>query len=290
MKQSLVAGVTILAFTSSARTLFGQSVAPIAMGPQAAAAFVYRGKPVHPFCVDFPVDEHDAVNRLADCTHAQAAPRIDKRGFLTAEDEDQAHAIVRRPFSSYRIFARKGDRFLLATTTSGGGTGIFDSLLWVSLDDGSLKMAESIADGDRCSGGLDDFDVHESAVEFSQHLTPEDVLRLAEAPFEQDSIEYSALSCFARAHFIYDAAGEKLILKSITLRYEFGAPARAGKVEDREGWTGLFAAQSCFNRLFNEHIEEKRATLDQALLRQFGQEFASRCGPAAKASRKDGRS
>jgi len=279
--------VAILALAVDCPAAFGQSAPGLTMGPQAAAGFVYQGKPLHPFCVEFPADEDNAENRLADCTHTQAAPRTDARGFLAAEDENQAHAMIRRPFSSYRVLGRKGDRFLIATETSGGGTGIFDSLLWVRLDESAVRMAGSIAGGDRCSGGLDGFTILGGVVEFSEHLTPEDVLALAAVRVEQDSVEYSAMSCFARAHYIYDAAAETLALKSVTLRYELGTPDRDGRAEDREGWTGLFPAQSCFNKVFNEHIEQERATLDRTLLQQFGKEFISRCGSLTTAPHKE---
>lgn len=284
MRKTAAATAAILLFVAGSALLFGQSATPVTMGSAAAQAFLFQGKPVHPFCVDF--DEEDAVQRLSACTAADAVPRLDKRGFRTADYKPDPGFNLRQPFSSYRVLGRKGNRFLVATTTSGGGTGIFYSLFWVLLDDSTLKMAGSIAGGDRCSGGLDDFHVRENVVEFSQHLTPEDVLRLAHAPSPEDSVEYSAISCFARAHFVYDVADEKLSLESVTLRYELGAQDQSGKVQDREGWTGLFSAQSCFNKLFNDYIGQKRSALDAALLAQFGRDFNSRCGSPVSTSKR----
>ena len=286
MRKTVAAAAAILLLVADSALLFGQSPTPLTIGSAAARAFLFQGKPVHPFCVDFQADEEDAVQRLSACTAADAVPHMDKRGFLTADYKPDPGFNLRQPFSSYRVLSRKGNRFLIATTTSGGGTGIFYSLLWVHLDDSTLKMAGSIAGGDRCSGGLDDFHVRGNVVEFSQHLTPEDVLRLADAPIAQDSVEYSAISCFARAHFIYNLADEKLTLESVTFRYELGPQDGSGMVEDRDGWTGLFSAQSCFNKLFNDYIAQKRATLDQALLAQFGRDFNSRCGSPASAKRR----
>ncbi len=251
-------------------------IEPIVTGKAAAELFVYQGKPIHPFCINFPFDSDPAV-KMQSC----AGSRVEVRrhdDWLEADFPHDSGAILRQPFASYRVLAKKGTEFLIATTTSGGGSGIFDSLFWVAIDGNTLRVTTRVTGGDRCGGGLEsDYRFENNFLLFSQHVTPIDILKLASGDNSKTSLEGSASSCFGRAHYEYDIANNKRKLVSITLAYDLDSNNASGEVTDRPGWTEEYADQSCFNKVYNHYIASKKAELSNAQLTSFGHDFMTTC-------------
>ena len=55
----------------------------------ASRQFAYRGKPVHPLCIFFPVDSaRTEPQDLAECTNEKVEPKSEPGGWLKAEYED----------------------------------------------------------------------------------------------------------------------------------------------------------------------------------------------------------
>lgn len=83
---------------------------PILVGGQAAARFQFDGTPVHPLCVNMPLDSSlSDPKSLSECTNRRITPTAGRDGSWEAHSKEQELGI------SYRVLANKGDRFLLAT-------------------------------------------------------------------------------------------------------------------------------------------------------------------------------
>src|SRR5262245_20544536 len=123
--------------------------------------FVYRGRLLHPFCLDFT--QEGATRRipheLAKCSATPVIPKNQGKGWWTAEypHEEGEHFVSSPPYISYSVLANKGDRFLIASNSSGGGSGQFSNLFWVRLGNEQIAVVKDELGGDRCSGGLSDF-------------------------------------------------------------------------------------------------------------------------------------
>ncbi len=153
----------------------------IATGDSALRQFVYQGKPIHPFCIEFPLERSSRSQpiNLDDCGDPSASPRQDKNGWLTADHRD-AGQTLRGMYASYKVLARKGNQFLIATSVCGGGSGIFDSLMWVQLQENQIRIISEEPGGDRCSGGIaDDYQIDGATIRFSRFVTPVDIIELA---------------------------------------------------------------------------------------------------------------
>jgi len=103
--------------------------------------------------------------------------------------------------------AADGSVFYLLTD-SGGGSGIFTSVIGVRADDNHLQKTLDIAGGDRCGGGIRDAHMDGNTLVIEQNLTPymlaQHLARLIEddgeneAPFRREDWPYCATCCTAQ--------------------------------------------------------------------------------------------
>jgi len=246
----------------------------IVTGPAAAGAFVFRGRPIHPFCVLFSEEESSrhAPVPLATCAKgnaifgpADAAAPIEQHddGWMWATNRDT------RVYSGYRVLARKNDRFLLALEWSGGGTGRFTDLAWVRLDPTSLADVNDVLGGDRCGGGQSAFRVEGRRVFFKADLTTVDVLRLSDVTVPDTvraMLDSGYFPCYGYVNYVYDVLAEQLRLESLTLRPDTQPAARE-----------IFRAHTGSQACFDELVGEVREPLQPSEIAAFGRRFISRC-------------
>ena len=149
-----------------------QPNARVVTGDAAVRAFVFQGKPVHPFCIDFPLERSSRSEPidLPKCTDLRVAPKSALGGWLSAEYPKGPNdvSVSFAPYASYRVLARKSDRFLLATEKSGGGSGQFTELFWVRLGTDRIAIVKDETGGDRCLGGLGGYQVSGTSMRFLQ--------------------------------------------------------------------------------------------------------------------------
>src|SRR5439155_25200387 len=123
-----------------------QTESKILTSSEAAKLFVYQGKPVHPFCLFFPFDSARwEPMELAKCTDEQVAPQAAAGGWLSADYPDDGAPRLSGAWASYRVLAKKGERFLVASDISGGGSGKFTFLVWVQLNVKQLTLVKDEA-------------------------------------------------------------------------------------------------------------------------------------------------
>lgn len=111
--------------------------------------------------------------------------------------------------------AADGSVFYLLTD-SGGGSGIFTSVIGVRTDGSRLRKTLDIAGGDRCSGGIRNARMSSSTLVIEQNLTPYMLAQhLAgliedgndEAPFGREDWPYCATCCTAHRKTEYQLSG-----------------------------------------------------------------------------------
>jgi len=238
--------------------------ADVVMGRAAATRFVYASKPVHPFCVDFPADSA-RWNPLAfsDCTRAEIAPVVETGGWRSADHPREGN--FPGGYISYRVLASKGNRILVATAGSGGGSGIHSTLRWYSVEEGRIFISKEEMGGDRCAGGLSGFEVKDGLIEFGRDMPATTVIGLSGAGIDPRSralLNGSPVDCDGTARYRYDPATERMQMISLTLN-----------PPPSESEAGRRDTQSCFDGLARRFTKP----LSPDDLEGIGRAFASGC-------------
>jgi len=255
----------------------------IITGKPAARRFVYRGRPIHPFCLDFGLESKHGSTKLPSCADWGAAIRT-KGDWLEAAYPANISPLGRVGVVSYRVIAAQSNMFLLETTVNGGGTGYFDSLEWVTLDRDGLRQKEIVTGGDRCHGGFARGAwIGGHFLHFSRHVTTVGILALGGYQNQGGDLEDSAASCFGLANYEYDFLNDKVRLVSVTLAYASGTAESHGKInEDTLLLQKNMGIQSCFNLLFDESIDSGKSELKDSAIQAFANAFKSRCVSTSK--------
>ncbi len=206
----------------------------VVLGAGATKQFVYLGKPVHPFCVDFTTHSRRAVD-LSSCTDTKV--RVNRsRGWIEAEYPQNSRSLFEQPYASYRVFAKRGDSFLVAGTASNGGTAIYESLFWVSMHGSKLRLDRVLSGGDRCNGGTaDGYQLKGTSLRFAQNLTPAGILELSSGKPAAGAWEDGAPSCMGQALYRYDIAQDKLKLESVIVVRNSGSSKTVGQTDVATG-------------------------------------------------------
>ncbi len=253
--------------------VLAQTKPKITTGKAAAKAFVFEGQPLHPFCLDFPLERssRDTPVELAKCTDRKIAPTNEGEGWWSAEypREEGEVFISGPPGISYGVLAKKGDRFLVATEHSGGGSGQFTDLFWVHLDDKQVVVARDERGGDRCAGRLDGYRSDRAAIRFYQATPAADIVDLAGVMLDEATkgkLRYAYSTCDGAAYYRYDLASEKTELTSLTLNGT--EPDTAAEPND---------PQVCFDKLVQQYAKAKKTNLKPDKLKEFGQKFVATC-------------
>jgi hypothetical protein len=271
--RSIAACILIILGSSVASA---QTRVPIVTGDDAARSFAYNGKPVHPLCVFFPFGSgRGEPIALAECTKLDVVPTL-VDGWLGAESPGERNG----GGASYRVLAKKADRYLVASSVSGGGTGQFSFLQWLRLSSTQIAISKAELGGDRCSGGLGPYEVREHDVRFAMNLTPR-ALALAAVPELKHEIEETLseryLDCYAAAWYVYDFEREQYALASVELLSDY-------LPEPSPDTSTANSPPICMDEAIRQRIRTRRTTLSPSELGEFGRTFLA-CADAATRQR-----
>jgi hypothetical protein len=254
--------------------MLASPVAPqqIATGGVAAQQFVYMGKPVHPFCVDFPLEGSSRPGPfpLAKCSDTKVVAVSKPDGWLEAEypHKDGEFFVSHPPYISYRVLARKGERFLIGSESSGGGSGQFSALFWVRLTSDQIGVVKDEMGGDRCGGSLSGYAVEGRDIAFNVDTPAGEILAQSGISIDKsitDQLRSGYRDCDGASHYRYNLTTEKKQLTSLKLN-----------VPDPPG-SDAAGPQACFDRLVLEYGKKKQTVLGPEALKKFGREFAAKC-------------
>jgi len=244
----------------------------IVTGNAAAKHFVYNGKPVHPFCLGFP---QEASSRrtpflLSKCSDTMVVPKSHSDGWLEAEYPHEAgdFFVSSPPFVSYKVLAKKGDRFLIGSGSSGGGSGQFSNLLWVRFTKEEIRVSKEEIGGDRCIGGLSNYFAEGRAIGFDVNTPAAEIISLTGVQIDKsisDQLQSGYVDCDGVAHYRYDLTTERMRLSSVKLNVPDPPDAAAR------------GPQACFDRIVRQYNKNRNTLLDPNELKEFGRTFAAMC-------------
>jgi hypothetical protein len=241
-------------------------------GNQAAIRFVYQGKRLHPFCLDFPFEASSRKRpiALATCTNTKVPFATSDSGWIEA----QYPAAERRGRISYRVLAATGNRFLVATEIWGGGSGEFSNVFWTRLGDREISVDSDLAGGDRCAGGLSGYTIEGRTLRFNVSTPARDILRLAGTKVSDsilDPFGPGYTSCDGEAAYRYDLTTRRMVLSGLTLNAE-QSPANSSVLGD-----SARATLACFDTVVRQYVRNRSRTLTPRELKAFGRSFRTRC-------------
>ena len=271
MNGKLCRQVTVL-LIGLATTVSAQPNVRVVTGDAPARGFVSQGAPIHPFCVDFPLERSSRTQpkELAECMDSRVTPKASPNGWLSAEYpiERGERFVSFPPYASYRVLARLADRFLVATDKSGGASGQFTELFWVLLTPAQVLVVQDETGGDRCLGGLGDYQLRGAMLTFSQSQSARDLIGLSGARIPAAltaGLRTGYHACDGRARYEYDLGTQRMQLAEVQLNQP-DPPDAADK-----------SAQACFDRLVLAYSKKGLSRLSANQLKRFGQDFSS-CG------------
>jgi hypothetical protein len=257
---------------------WAQAQGTVSVGRDATGQFQYQGRPVHPLCVSFAYGSaRQEPLALAQCTDPKLTPTSKADGWLELDTGERASWV------NYRVLARKGERFLITTDVSHGGTTSTTTLMWVRLGNGRVRVDKDVLGGQACSGGLSEFrDDGTRAIRFSASMTTSDMVALA-AP-ARTKVATAGLSaailsdCAGYATYRYDLERETLAIASVTLSTP---PAREPSTS-KSGPSSESDPQACFEQFVSEHLRRHSKTLTPSQLNAFGSSFLQQCDPRGR--------
>ena len=244
----------------------------IVTGSAAARQFLYKGKAVHPFCVDFPQEGSSRPTpvSLDKCSDTRVVPKSHPDGFEAEYPREEGDFSVSFPaYNSYTVLGKKGDRFLIVSDSSGGGSGQFSNLFWVRLTDNEIAVVKDETGGDRCAGRISGYATERRAVRFDVDTPAAEIIRLTEAKIDSsvtDRLQSGYADCNGAAHYRYDLATEKIELVSVEPNVPDAPDAAAND------------PQACYDRFVRQYNKNKQKALKPAELKEFGRAFVTMCG------------
>jgi hypothetical protein len=230
------------------------------------------GLPTEPYCMEHffgdgsRFEPVELRNCGMDAILPTEAAHLDEKGNYGYEYSyaDSGEGLS-RSYIYYRYLGRRQGLPVLFLSESGGGSGQFTAIVTVKREGDTLKLAEEIASGDRCNGGLD-ASMQGDELNYTQNITPYDFIKITDDNPHNlnayDDLEASASSCFGAATY----SNGKLAHVTLT-----------ADGEDMEGWTDRLPYQPCFNGIYREYLQQGKTVLDMEALKAFTHKFNTTC-------------
>ncbi|HPW17500.1 MAG TPA: hypothetical protein PLP83_03870 [Candidatus Aminicenantes bacterium] len=245
--------------------------------------FTFRGVAVHPAAVNALYRSGEGQLDLAafktryDCLQWEAQP-----GWWVTEYEEDPMT-KRAPFFAYSAWAGPqtggAETYILSVTFNAGEEADIDTILLLRKSGSWLGLVRAWEEGSACDGGIQSQRMEGDEFFYSRELTPIGLLGLAllDRPFDlnpHEDLEGATESCVAAASYVYSLAQDREDLISVRL---YDEPA-----VDVRGKTDRLRFQSCFNRILNAYLAEKRTVLSPKDVDEFAARFRNEClGPGS---------
>ncbi len=238
---------------------------PAPANPDAPELLV-DGKPADPLCFAPYLMREDALKTLsldtANCapsmtaTHKDFTPIEGYTGTGYYWNEDPEAQGMRPAFIAYKVLGETAKGLALELLGSGGGTGVFSTLITAKRDGNTLTVTDTVTGGDRCNGGLSDAAVSDGKLTYAVNITPYDFLTLGiETPPEgleaYDDIDACAACCMGEALY------EDGAFIGVQLPEKFVATERPAEQ----------TKQICFDRIMSEQTTTSWSAAEYAPLR-----------------------
>jgi len=242
--------------------------------------FTFRGIAVSPAAVDSLYRSATGQLDLAAFqTSTETLQWEDQPGWWVTEFEADL-ATGRTPFFAYAAYAAPltggAETYLLTVTFNKGEPADIDNILLIQKSGSWLGLVRAWTEGSACDGAISGARMEGEDFFYSRDLTPIDLLNLAilEAPLAlvpHEDLEATSESCFAAANYVYNLTQDREDLISVRLYDE--------PVVDEKGKTDRLRYQSCFNRIYNAYLAEKKTLLTPRDVDEFAKRFRDECVP-----------
>jgi hypothetical protein len=256
---------------------------------KAPAELTMNGEPLQPLCImqvieDFgrfpegvrvriPTENCENGMRL----EPSPAPSIQNnqftftQNFSYAEDtEDSFH--MRPPFAEYRVMGPYDGGTAIEWIWSGGGTGVFSSILILKqTPDGGVDILRALYGGDRCNGGIQESTLTpDGTLETQLSITPYDYLWLGKPKGFEVHSGVDLASCAACC------AGTALYIDEDFFGVNIEGLEESWVLQDTGGDYPQIQL-ACFKQLIQDRAAKGLTFLGPALLEAFQNEFDAKC-------------
>ena len=218
------------------------------------------GKPINPLCLLPISDETGQSTRISlnNCGSDIIVRDYASRGpeWIGFSYTDKNEPIAERTAEyNYRYVGQIGEKAILFSNYSGGGSGHFTSLVALKRRDATNFEFSEIAGGDRCNGAISNITIQDNRLYFDQVLTPWMLMQLGLVPENPafDGLASSATSCVATAHM----RGSRMV--SVTLD--------GGVDNDTDN------PRACFDKTIQQFVAKNDMELDIRKLRRLRSQF-----------------
>lgn len=174
-------------------------------------------------------------------------------------------------FVGYRYLGDYRGMKAVLTIENGGGTGTFTALQLLRPEpDGTLRLVETLAGGDRCNGGITTAFVDNGTLVYDVNLTPFDFLMAGNfnpgnlQPY--DDLDACAVCCYGSLRHVNGKA-DRVIFN--------GDAVRSTPADGDDGQT----TQACFDTAFNQQVTSGRTDIPLKDLKEFLSDFFKTCAP-----------
>ncbi|KTD40227.1 hypothetical protein Lpar_1544 [Legionella parisiensis] len=235
---------------------------------------MFHNKPIDPLCF-FNID--GKTIDLKQCGQEKEKyvikghnSQLIAQGYIGYNWQDPQFPDSAEGYSYYRFFNAGENLYWLYTINSGGGTGNFTSIHRVKRKNTDTLEVETLVDGDRCNGGLQDVAEINNHLNFSQNLTAYDLIALSKNLDPKvkayDDLAACAICCVAKAYYKVNS-NMQLKLSYVDL----------GATEETQEMPDQGALQSCFNHLIASYVTAGKTQLKQDMLDGLAAKFKQTC-------------
>lgn len=238
------------------------------------ADLMFHDKPIDALCF-FNVEGKEIELKQCGLAKAKYAVKghnasLIEKGYIGYNWQDPEYPGPAEGYSYYKFFNAGKNVYWLYTINSGGGTGDFTAILRVKRKSTDILEIETLVDGDRCNGGVQDVSAVNDHLSFSQNLTAYDLIALSKkaAPDVKayDDLAACAICCVAKAY--YELSGNaQLQLSYVDL----------DKVKEIQEMPEQGTLQPCLNQLFTSYATEGKTKLKHNMLDEFVAKFKQTC-------------
>jgi hypothetical protein len=238
---------------------------------------IFLNKPIDPLCLTFENGAQEDID-LNKCGMTKEHYSVDgtndyftKKGCYGWDWRDVSEGYVSKGYSYYQAWDAGNHKYWIVTYFSGGGTGQFSSVSLLSRKDYHTVKFETLDNGDRCNGGVNDVNVKNNKLQYDINITPRALLDISndnpdKVKKEYDGIYDCAVCCTADAVYEADQNG-----KSKLLYVDLSTHNKDNSIEDEE------KDQVCFDKLLLSYIAKGETKLDPVKLNEFVKKFNETC-------------
>lgn len=260
----------------------------------------YKGKPIHPRCIEklsdlpntkrilrniknlgklFTPQKISSFLSLESCSKFKTNFETRKDGFHQFTDTKSKS--FRRPMTRYRPLLELNDKqVLIEYMWNGGGSGYFSGFQILKRYPKKLQLIGNLPiSGDRCNGGFNVGEVGNDYIKVMRNLTPIAILELTKTGKglkmeAYEDLESSANSCFAKETILITKTAKGVTTKSSGITIPSLGIAELTKTK----WNQRYKYQLCFSQTLDKVADSFSARfIPYTKLNDFILTFKKKC-------------